>query len=56
MSRAIVDTPSAEVAVDLGGFVVDAVVLEGRSCRDVAASHGVSKSWVAELVARYRTM
>jgi transposase InsO family protein len=34
--------------------VVDAVVLEGRSYRDVASAHGVSKSWVAKLVARYR--
>jgi len=40
--------------VDLNRFVVDAVVLEGRSCREVARAHGVSKSWVAELVARYR--
>jgi transposase InsO family protein len=40
--------------VDLARFVVDAVVLEGRSCREVARSHGVSKSWVVELVARYR--
>jgi transposase InsO family protein len=31
------------------------VVLEGRSYRDVASSHGVSKSWVAKLVARYRS-
>lgn len=40
--------------MDLARFVVDAVVLEGRSCRDVARSHGVSKSWVAKLVARFR--
>jgi transposase InsO family protein len=40
--------------LDLARFVVDAVVLEGRSYRDVARAHGVSKSWVAELVARYR--
>ncbi len=40
--------------MELARFVVDAVVLEGRSCRDVARSHGVSKSWVAERVARYR--
>lgn len=40
--------------MDLARFVVDAVVLEGRSCREVAASHGISKSWVAKLVARYR--
>ena len=41
--------------MDLARFVVDAVVLEGRSCRAVAASHGVSKSWVAALVTRYRS-
>jgi transposase InsO family protein len=41
--------------VELGRYVVDAVVLEGRSYRDVASAHGVSKSWVAKLVARYRT-
>ena len=36
-------------------YVVDAVVLEGRSCRDVAAAHGVSKSFVAKMVGRYRS-
>jgi transposase InsO family protein len=40
--------------VDLARFVVDAVVLEGRSLREVARAHGVSKSWVHKLVARYR--
>ena len=40
--------------MDLARFVVDAVVLEGRSCREVARAHGVSKSWVAKLLARYR--
>jgi transposase InsO family protein len=40
--------------LDVARFVVDAVVLEGRSYRDVASAHGVSKSWVAKLVARYR--
>ena len=40
--------------MDLARFVVDAVVLEKRSCREVARAHGVSKSWVAALVARYR--
>src|ERR1700677_697229 len=35
-------------------MVVDAVVLEGRSLRDTARTYGVSKSWVAELVRRYR--
>lgn len=41
--------------MELARFVVDAVVLEGRSCREVARAHGVSKSWVAALVARYRS-
>lgn len=40
--------------MDLARYVVDAVVVEGRSCREVARSHGVSKSWVSELVSRYR--
>ena len=40
--------------MDLARFVVDAVVLEGRSCREVARAHGVSKSWVANLVGRFK--
>ena len=40
--------------MDLARYVVEAVVVEGRGIRAVARSHGVSKSWVSELVARYR--
>ena len=40
--------------MDLARYLVDAVVVEKRSCREVARAHGVSKSWVAKLVARYR--
>jgi len=40
--------------MDLARYVVEAVVMEGRSYREVAGAHGVSKSWVAELVKRYR--
>ncbi len=40
--------------MDVARYVVDAVVLEGRSYREVARAHGISKSWVAELVSRYR--
>jgi transposase InsO family protein len=40
--------------VDVARYVVDAVVLEGRSRREVARAHDMSKSWVAELVARFR--
>ena len=35
-------------------YVTDAVVVEGRSVREVARAYGVSKSWVAALVGRYR--
>ncbi|MGH9044626.1 MAG: IS481 family transposase [Acidimicrobiales bacterium] len=38
----------------LARYVVDAVVIDGRSMREVARAHGVSKSWVAVLLARYR--
>ena len=35
-------------------YVVEAVVREGRSHREVAKAAGVSKAWVTKLVARYR--
>ena len=35
-------------------YVVDAVLLEGRSVRDVATAHGISKSWIYELIGRFR--
>ncbi|MDQ6846984.1 MAG: IS481 family transposase [Candidatus Dormibacteraeota bacterium] len=35
-------------------YVVDAVILEGRSRREVARSAGISKGWVDKLVERYR--
>jgi transposase InsO family protein len=35
-------------------YVVDAVLVEGRSAREVAAAHGISRSWIYELVARFR--
>ena len=38
----------------LGRYVVDAIVLEGRSPSEVARSHGISRSWIYELVARSR--
>ncbi|MBA3431298.1 MAG: DDE-type integrase/transposase/recombinase [Actinobacteria bacterium] len=41
--------------MELARFIVNAVVVEGRSYREVAGAHGVSKSWVAKLVARYRS-
>jgi transposase InsO family protein len=35
-------------------YVVDAVLLEGRSAREVARAHGISKTWIYELISRYR--
>ena len=38
----------------LARFVVDVVVLEGRSPTDIARLHRISRSWVYVLLARYR--
>ena len=35
-------------------YVVDAVLLEDRGVREVAAAHGISKSWIYELIGRFR--
>lgn len=40
--------------MSVGVFVVEAVCVQGRSCRSVALELGISKSWVCELVKRYR--
>lgn len=40
--------------MDLARYVVEAVLVEGRSYREVARAHGVSKSWVAKVVSRFR--
>lgn len=38
----------------LGRYVVDAIVLEGRSPSELAKTHSISRSWIYELLARYR--
>jgi transposase InsO family protein len=38
----------------LGRYVVDAVLLEGRSPSELARSHGLSRTWIYELVKRFR--
>ena len=38
----------------LGRYVVDAVVLEGRTPGELAKSHHISRSWIYELLVRYR--
>ena len=40
--------------MEMAMYLVTAVLTEGRSPREVAAAHGVSKTWVYELLARYR--
>jgi transposase len=35
-------------------YLVEAHVLEGRSVSELAAAHGVHRSWIYKLVARYR--
>jgi len=40
--------------VGLERYVVDAVVLEGRSPTEIARRHGISRSWLYQLLARYR--
>lgn len=40
--------------MDLARYVVEAVLVEGRSYREVARAHGVSKSWVGKVVGRFR--
>ena len=38
----------------LGRYVVDAIVLEGRSPSELARSHHISRSWIYALLSRYR--
>lgn len=40
--------------MEMARYLVTAVLVEGRSAREVARAHGVSKTWVCELLARYR--
>jgi transposase InsO family protein len=40
--------------VDKARYLVEAHVLEGRSVSELAAAHGVHRSWIYKLLARYR--
>jgi transposase InsO family protein len=42
--------------MDLAGYVVNAVLVEGRSVTDVCEAHDISRSWLYELIARYREL
>src|SRR5436190_9611772 len=39
----------------LGRYLVDAITLEGRSPSELARTHGVSRTWIYELLRRYRS-
>ncbi|MGD9798743.1 MAG: IS481 family transposase [Acidimicrobiia bacterium] len=40
--------------MDLAGYVINAVLVEGRTVNEVCESHDISRSWLYELIARYR--
>jgi transposase InsO family protein len=40
--------------MDLAGYVINAVLVEGQKVNDVCTAHGVSRSWLYELIGRYR--
>lgn len=41
--------------MDKAQYLVEAHLLEGRSVSELAAAHGVHRSWIYKLLARYRT-
>jgi transposase InsO family protein len=50
----MLDTYERGVRMDLAGYVINAVLVEGRKVNEVCAAHGISRSWLYELIARYR--
>jgi transposase InsO family protein len=40
--------------MDLAGSVINAVLVEGLSVREVCEAHDISRSWLYELIGRYR--
>jgi transposase InsO family protein len=48
------DTYERGVRMDLAGYVINAVLVEDLRVNDVCAAHGISRSWLYELIARYR--
>src|SRR5262249_748589 len=40
--------------MDLAGYVINAVLVEGQSIKEVCEAHDISRSWLYELIARYR--
>src|ERR687897_19929 len=42
--------------MDLAGYVINAVLVEGQRVEEVCAAHDLSRSWLYELIARYRRL
>lgn len=42
--------------MELAGYLVNAVAIEHRPVAEVARAHGVSRSWLYELLARHREL
>src|SRR5688500_6505369 len=42
--------------MDLAGYVINAVLVEGRSVKEVCEAHEISRSWLYELIARNREL
>ncbi len=42
--------------MDLAHYVIKAVLVEGQSVDDVCAAHDISRSWLYELIGRYREL
>src|SRR5437764_1330166 len=40
--------------MDMGRYLVEAHLREGRSVAELAAVHGIHRSWIYKLLARYR--
>lgn len=40
--------------MEMARYLVEARVLEGRSVSELAVVHGVHRSWIYKLLARYR--
>jgi transposase len=42
------------MGMGMARYLVEAHLLEGRSVAELASSHGVHRSWIYKLIARYR--
>src|ERR671922_1866647 len=42
--------------MDLAGYVINSVLVEGRTVQEVCEAHDISRSWLYELIARYREL